>query len=253
MNDTDGPEWVACAKRVRALFAGEIIADSKRTCLLREAGRVPVYFFPQQDVCMRALAPQRRGERRHARYGAMTFWSIVVGDNRAENAALAYPESGRDTPDMRGYIAFDWNAMERWYEEDEEVFVHAHDPFKRIDVLLSSRHVRIEIGGQVVAESRRPLLLFETGLPVRYYIPKLDVCLERLLDSAQSSRCPYKGEARYYAVNLGGGNMDIAWYYPFPLNAVSAIANRVCFFQERVDAFYVDGEAVAKPRTPWSL
>jgi uncharacterized protein (DUF427 family) len=133
------------------------------------------------------------------------------------------------------------------------VYVHPRDPYKRVDVLHSSRHVRVIVAGELVAETRRPSLLFETGLPTRYYIPRADVRMDLLVPTETETRCPYKGLATYYAVHIGPTVVrDIAWYYRHPIPECSKIENLVCFFNERVDALYVDGELQPKPRTLWS-
>jgi uncharacterized protein (DUF427 family) len=143
--------------------------------------------------------------------------------------------------------------MDRWLEEDDEVWVHPRDPYHRVDVLNSSRHVQVKIGGEIVADTRRPRLLFETGLPTRYYFPKVDVRLDLLADSDTASRCPYKGVASYYSAQVGNQVIqDAAWYYQLPIPECPKIENMICFFDERVEAILVDGEALPRPTTPWS-
>jgi uncharacterized protein (DUF427 family) len=142
--------------------------------------------------------------------------------------------------------------MDAWFEEDDEVYVHARDPYKRVDVLHSSRPVRVVVGGEVVAETRRPWLLFETGLPTRYYLSKADVRMDWLVPSDTETRCPYKGLASYYSVLIGSTLVrDIAWCYRHPIPECSKIENLICFFNERVD-LYVDAALQPKPRTRWS-
>ena len=141
------------------------------------------------------------------------------------------------------------NRIDLWYEE---VFVHARDPYHRVDVLESSRHVRVSVGGEVVAETARPKILFETGLPPRYYIPPEDVRQEVLTGSEKETQCPYKGVASYYSVEAGGERVeDLVWYYPEPIAAVEGIRGHLCFFNEKVD-LEVDGEAQERPQTQWS-
>jgi len=245
-------ELVPSPKWLRVFFGGEVIADSRRVILLREKGQLPVYYFPQQDVRMdRLLASDLKPYRPPK--GVASHWSVQVGERIAENAAWGYLAPEPVCADLKGYIAFDWNAMDAWFEEDEEVFVHARDPYKRIDVIHSSRHVRVVVAGETVAETRRPALLFETGLPTRYYIPKMDVRMDLLVPSETHTGCAYKGRASYYSVQVGETLVeDIAWYYPFPNPEVGKIQNLVCFFNERVDALFVDGELMPKPKTPWS-
>lgn len=144
--------------------------------------------------------------------------------------------------------------MDAWFEEDDEVYVHPRDPYKRVDVLHSSRHVRVVVLGELVAETRRPSLLFETGLPTRYYVPKADVRMDRLVPSETETRCPYKGLATYHSVRVGATVVgDVAWCYRHPIPECSKIENLVCFFNERVDALYVDGALQPRPQTRWSV
>jgi uncharacterized protein (DUF427 family) len=240
------PRWV----RVR--FGGQYVADSRRVMLFRETGRLPVYYFPQADVRMDLLTPA--GEASGGDYkGPMKYWNVKVGEREAPQAAWMHPQPAAGAPPLNGYVAFEWGKMESWFEEDDEVFVHPRDPYKRIDVAHSSRHVQVVVAGETVADTRRPRLLFETGLPTRYYIPKADVRLDLLAPSDTHTRCPYKGVASYYSVKVGDTVVpDIAWYYPLPIPECPKIENLICFYNERVDALIVDGETQAKPQTPWS-
>ena len=240
------PRWV------RVMLNGQVIADSKRMRLLYEPGYLPVYYFPKQDVRMEYLIQTEHHE--HSRLiGDAAYWSVKVGVKQANHAAWTYLQPMPHAAPLKDYIAFDWDQMDAWFEEDEEVYVHARDPYKRIDALRSSRHVKVVIAGQKIADSHRPLLLFETGLPTRYYVPKVDVRMDLLIPSDTKTRCPYKGVANYYSV--GGGNKlvkDIAWYYPYPVPECPRIENLVCFYNERVEALYVDEELQPKPNTKWS-
>jgi uncharacterized protein (DUF427 family) len=239
-------------KRVRAFFNAVAVADSRRVMLLREHGHIPVYYFPRADVRMDLMTPTDR--HTHCPYkGDASYWTIRVGDRVAENAVWGYPTPlSADAPDLSDYVTFYWDRMDHWFEEDEEVFVHARDPYKRIDILPSSRHVRVVISGETVAESTRPMILLETGMPVRYYLPPTDVRMDLLRPSEVVTRCPYKGEAHYYSVEaIGDTAQDIAWYYRYPVTESAKIAGYVCFFNEKVD-LYVDGELQTRPRTRWS-
>ncbi|MFV1959894.1 MAG: DUF427 domain-containing protein, partial [Planctomycetota bacterium] len=164
-----------------------------------------------------------------------------------------YEDPFDEVEGLRDHVAFYWDGMDRWLEEDEEVFVHARDPHKRIDTVASERPVRVVVGGETVAETTRALYLFETGLPTRYYIPWEDVRMDPLKPSARESACPYKGTANYWSVRAGEGRFeDLVWYYADPLPEVGRIKDYLCFFNERVDAIYVDGTLVPKVKTPWS-
>jgi uncharacterized protein (DUF427 family) len=179
---------------------------------------------------------------------------VRVGDRAAEHAAWGYPAPPADRLGLRDHVAFEWPKMDAWFEEDDEVYVHARDPYKRVDVLHSSRHVRVVVAGEVVCDTRRPTLLFETGLPTRYYVPKTDVRMDLLEPTETETRCPYKGLASYYSVRIGSTVVrDIAWCYRHPIPECGKIENLVCFFDERVDAVYVDGQLEPRPRTRWSV
>ena len=238
------PRWV------RVKFGGDIIADSRRVLLLRQygPGRLPTYFFPLQDVQQEALTPGSPPEPD----GEVVFWSVQAGGEEAQNAAWAYRDPAGPLADLRDHISFSWRKMDAWYEEDEQVFVHARDPYKRVDVMASSRRVRIEVEGQIIAESSRPFLLFETHLPTRYYLPQEDVRMDLLKPSDLVTRCPYKGSAVYWNLKLGDRAWpNIVWSYPEPIPENPKIRKLMCFFNEQID-LYVDGELQERPLTPWS-
>src|SRR2546421_4158119 len=247
---SDDLEVEPTQRRVRTLFAGTTVADSRSVILMIEKRRLPVYYFPIKDVREELLIPTNY-KSMHAGKGEATFFSVKVGDRLAEKAAWRYLTPER--AELKDYVAFYWDKMDAWFEEDDEVFVHPRDPYHRVDVLNSSRHVKIVVGGEVVAETRRPRLLFETSLPVRYYIPMLDVRMDLLESSDTISRCPYKGVASYWSVRLGGTlHADLAWSYRSPIPECPKIENLIAFFNERVD-LDIDEERVQRPQTPWSV
>jgi uncharacterized protein (DUF427 family) len=142
--------------------------------------------------------------------------------------------------------------MEAWFEEDEQVFTHPRSPYTRVDILDSSRHVQVEVAGVTVADSTRPRVLFETGLPPRFYLPKLDLRLDLLEPSDKVTHCPYKGQARYWSVRAGAAvHPDLAWSYPTPLPESQRIAGLVTFYDEKVDVF-LDGVRQDRPDSPFS-
>jgi uncharacterized protein (DUF427 family) len=238
-------------RRVRVFVAGQPIADSSRTMYLFETGHLPVYYFPRQDVRFDLLEPTDHRTRCPFK-GDASYYSIVVGDRRVQNAVWAYPEPLRSVAEIADYVAFYWDSADAWYEEDDEVFRHPRDPYHRVDVLNSSRHVQVLIGDVIVADSRRPRLLFETGLPVRYYLPKLDVRQDLLVPSATRTRCPYKGEAVYWSAAVGGTRLeDVVWSYPAPIPEAPKLENLLAFFNEKVD-LVVDGVRQERPVTRWS-
>ena len=237
------------AKRVRAFLGGEPVFDTTRPVLVWEGPHLPVYYVPAADVRAGLLVPSDHAERSPSR-GVARFWSVRVGDRLAENAARQYPDSPIE--EIRGLIRFEWGAMDAWFEEDEEVFTHARDPHHRVDVLRSSRHVEVVVNGVVVADSHRPTLLFETGLPVRYYLPLTDVRTDLLRFSSSSSGCPYKGTASYWSLEAGGERLeDVVWTYPSPLPEGARIAGLASFYNEKVDIL-VDGELQERPGSPFA-
>ena len=239
-------------RRVRVILGDATIADSKHVMLLREAKRLPVYYFPKADV--RTDLMQSTGHTTRCPYkGEASYWTVKVGDRAADNAAWSYLNPAPECAAIKGYVAFEWGKTDKWLEEDEEIFVHPRDPYKRVDVLKSSRHVRALVGGESVAETRRPRLLFETNHPVRYYIPADDVRMELLEPSATTTRCPYKGIASYWSVRIGNKLFsDLVWSYQEPIPECPKIKGLFCFFQEREAVIYVDGEQVPVPQTHWS-
>ena len=251
----DSGHWIHVSespRHVRVFFGGEAIANSKRVKLVREPEVLPAYYFPKEDVRTELFVPSRYNTSCPQK-GEASYWSIRSGNKSAENAAWSYLTPSLPAAGIKDYFAFDWVQMDKWMEEDEEIFKHARDPFKRVDALPSKRHVRVVIDGQTVAETRRPHLLFETNHPVRYYLPQEDVRMDLLTASATTSRCPYKGPASYWSVNIGGEMFaDLVWGYMEPIPECPKIKGLLCFFHERGCDIYVDGELVAQPKTKWA-
>jgi uncharacterized protein (DUF427 family) len=231
-------------RRVRVKLNGEFIADSTRAVLLRETGHQPVYYFPPEDVRQDLLEPTDLHTRCPYK-GEASYWTVRVGEKVAENVMWGYQDPLEEREDIRGYRAFYWAKMDAWYEEEEQIFNHPRDPYHRVDVLESSRHIRVEIGGQTVAESRRPRLLFETGLPTRYYLPVEDVRMDLLEATETTSVCPYKGQASYWRLAADPAGRDVAWSYLNPIAECPRIKGLIAFYNDRVDAFQVDGSALA--------
>ncbi|MBL28525.1 MAG: hypothetical protein CMM50_13345 [Rhodospirillaceae bacterium] len=232
-------EIVPTAKRVRVMFGGETVADSTGVLIIRETRHMPVYYFPPEDVRRDLLSPT--DHHTHCPYkGDASYWTVRAGGHEAENAVWSYPEPLSDVAGLSGYLAFYWDRMDAWYEEDEQVFVHPRDPFVRIDVLESRRRVRVVLGGETVADTTHALFLFETGHRPRYYIPTEDVRTDLLHLSSKRTGCPYKGFARYWSVSAGGRVFeDVVWSYPDPSREVARIKERLCFYEERVDSVLV--------------
>lgn len=215
-------------KRVRALFGGETIVDTEGARFLHETRILPVYYVPRADVRFDLL--EESDHSTHCPFkGDARYWSVRVGDRVAENAVWGYDEVVPGAPDLTGYVAVYFEKMDRWLEEDDEVVGHPRDPFHRVDVHPASKVVRVLVNGDVVAESDRPMLLFETGFPVRYYLPLADWRADALEPSAKTSICPYKGVANYYSVRTGSGTVeDLAWTYRAPFDESARIKDHVC-------------------------
>ncbi|NKX56423.1 DUF427 domain-containing protein [Arthrobacter mobilis] len=246
--ETPAPVVEATPRRIRVRLGDRLVADSSRALLLIQYGehRLPTYYLPAGDVLAGALAEEAPGPR-----GERT-WTVRAGGRQAAGAARAHPDPSGVFAPLAGHITFSWRQLE-WYEEDERVFVHARDPYKRVDTLRSSRRVQVSAGGQVVADSIRPLLLFETHLPTRYYLPFEDVRTGLLEASDTVTACPYKGQARYWSLRAGDTFVrDAAWSYPDPVPENPKIRGLVCFFNERVD-LDVDGVRLQRPITAWSV
>lgn len=243
--------FVSPTRQVRVQFGREIVASSKDVMLLRESPIELHYFFPKEHVKMELL--EKSDHTTHSGYkGDAIYWHVKVGDRVAENAAWTYESAPEGRPDVSDYIAFDWDKMDAWFEEAEQVFGHPRDPFHRIDIIASTRHVKVEVDGVSVADSVRPYVLFETGLPARYYIPAEDVETQYLTPTDSTSRCPYKGLASYWSVQTNGEiHEDIVWAYPEALPESHRLPGTLCFYNEKVD-IYVDGELEERPQTPWS-
>jgi uncharacterized protein (DUF427 family) len=244
------PRWMHSPKRIRVLFNGQTVADSTNAHLLREGGP-PVYYFPEADVRMDLLANSTFTKDSPIR-GNASYFSLTVDGRTSEDAAYTYREPVETAEFLRSYVVLDWSKMDAWFEEKEEVFVHARDPFKRIDTVKTDRHIQIVVNGETVADSTGSVMLLEPGHPVRYYLPMADVRPEVLRPSETVSRCPYKGAANYFSIAAGGQVLaDAAWEYRYPTPESGKVMGMLCFFNERVDAIIVDGEELAKPLTNW--
>jgi uncharacterized protein (DUF427 family) len=236
------------AKRVRAFLGGEVVADTSRPVLVWEVPYYPAYYVPLADV-RAGLSPDGGSVHSPSRGDARTY-TVRAGDAEAPGAALRYEDSPIE--ELHDLVRLDWHAMDAWFEEDEEVFTHPRDPYTRVDILASSRHIRVEVGGVTVAESASPRLLFETGLPVRYYLPKPHVRLDLLVPSDTVSHCPYKGRAEWWSVRAPDGvHDDLAWSYATPLPESQKIAGLIAFLDEKVDV-YVGGALQERPSTKFS-
>jgi uncharacterized protein (DUF427 family) len=236
-----------CAKRVRAVLGEEVVADSSSTLLVWEVPYYPTYYFPPSDVRTDILVATGESKRSPSR-GSATQYEVKAGDS----GGAAYSFHDSSMPELTDRYVLVWNTMDHWYEEDEEVFVHARDPHTRVDILPSSRRVRVEVDGVTVADSTNGRFLFETGLPARYYLPKTDVRMDLLTPTDKVTACPYKGTARYWSVTAGEAVYpDVVWAYDDPLPESERIAGMVCFYNEKADIF-VDEVLQERPQTKFS-
>ena len=240
----DGVHIELSPRRVRAYFDNKLLADSERVLLVYETKRPPVYWFPIEDVRMDTLSVKEpvtgAGMRK-------LHWRSDTGGRVADNLAWSLANPTGDLAPLEGHIAFYWNAVDAWFEEDEQVYVHPRDPYTRVDTVHSSRNVRVEVEGQVIAETNRPVVLYETGLPTRYYSPKIDVRMDLLEPTGTHTSCPYTGDASYWTLRLGDKTYeDFVWGYPRPIPEIPKIENLLCFYNEKVD-LYVDGVLQERP------
>ena len=235
-------------RRIRAFLGGEKVLDTSRALYVWEWPNYPQYYVPLADVRQDLLDPE--GHTQQTGRGVVEVRGLRVGDLHRPRAARVLAES--PIAGLSGTVRFDWAAMDAWFEEDEQVFTHPRDPYTRVDILPSSRHVRVEVDGVTIAESSSPRLLFETGLPVRYYLPKTHVRLDLLIPTDTVSHCPYKGQAEYWAVRAGDTvQEDLAWSYRTPLPESQKIAGLIALYNEKVD-IYVDGALQPRPTTKFS-
>lgn len=235
-------------KRVRGILGGQLVFDTRAPVLVWEVPYYPAYYIPLPDV-KATLVPASRREASPSR-GEAEYLDVQVDGRTAREAAWRYPASPLEG--LRTLVRFEWSALDEWLEEDEPIYVHPRDPYKRVDVLASSRHVEVVVKGVKVADSRQPRILFETGLPPRYYLPLADVRFDLLVPSPTATHCPYKGTATYWSLRVEGQVLeDFVWMYRAPLPESQKIAGLVAFYNEKVD-LYVDGALQERPKTPFS-
>lgn len=253
-------------KWIRATVDTRTVVDTRRALLVWEPRRVVgSYAVPEEHVAGHLVPVEEAGAVERpvtmedgppvldpsspfvAHTAPGTPLTIRTPDGDLPAAAFR-PED----EDLAGYVVLDWDAFTQWYEEDEAVVGHPHDPFDRIDCLRSSRHVQIAHEDVTLADTTRATLLFETPLPMRFYIPREDVAMDLLEPSAMRTVCAYKGRASYWSAQVGGALLpDIAWSYEDPLHDAVPVRNLIAFFTERLD-LTLDGQAQPRPRTPWA-
>ncbi|MGI8876124.1 MAG: DUF427 domain-containing protein [Egibacteraceae bacterium] len=233
-------------RRIRAFLGGELVLDSLRAMLLHESNLMGALYVPREDV-LAALTPTEHTT--HCPFkGDASYLDVAAGGQTGENAVWGYLQPQPEASWLEGYVAFYWGRMDAWFDEDEETAGHPRDPYARIDVRRTSRPVELRLRGEVVAETRRALLLSEGHLPNRFYMPRDDVPAELLEVSATHTYCPYKGVASYLAV---AGVADGAYYYPAPYDGVTLLRDHLAFHGDGLEV-RVDGEPVETGMPPRS-
>jgi uncharacterized protein (DUF427 family) len=244
ISETDHVE--PAPRRVRAELGGRVVIDTLRALYLWEWPSYPQYLIPSADVDPEALV--LAGTTHRLSRGTVTDVGLKVGELERMPAGRRYEESR--IPELAGHVRFEWAALDAWFEEDEEVFVHPRNPYVRVDALRSSRRVRVEKDGVVLADSPAPVMVFETGLPARFYLDRSAVDFSHLVATDTVTACPYKGRtSAYWSVRTGAGEYsDLAWSYDFPTRQLLPIAGLVAFYDEQVDVF-LDGVHRPRPTT----
>lgn len=235
-------------RRIRGSLGSETVFDTTRALYVWEWAHYPQYYIPIGDVRRDLLVQE--GAHGSSR-GPVEVYGLGVKDIHRPHAARLLTDSPVDG--LTGTVRFEWAALDAWFEEDERVFVHPRDPYSRVDAVRSTRTVRVELEGVVLAESSAPVMVFETGLPTRYYLNRTELHLAHLVPSDTGTECPYKGTtSAYWSVRVGETVYpDLAWCYDFPTRALLPIAGLVAFYNEKVD-IVLDGQPLTRPSTPFS-
>jgi len=236
-------------RRIRAWLAGELVLDTTHALYVWESPVYPQYYVPLDDVRRELLVAE--GHTQASSRGNVELYALAVGEVKRPRAAKMLEDSPLER--LSGTVRFDWGSLDAWFEEDEQVFVHPRSPYVRVDAIRSTRHVRVELEGVLLGESSSPVMLFETGLPPRYYLNRTEVNFDQLIPTSTVTACPYKGTtSAYWSAKVGETlHGDIAWAYDFPSAAMLPIAGLVAFYNERVD-LSVDGRRFRRPTTHFS-
>jgi uncharacterized protein (DUF427 family) len=239
----------SCGRRVRATLGGQVVFDTLHARYVWEWPYYPLYYIPWADVNPDYVTDEQHPQTDHR--GSVRLFGLSVGDVVRPSAVRVYDDSKIEG--LSGTARFEWSALDSWFEEDEQIFVHPRSPYARVDAQRSTRSVRVEIDGVVLAESSSPVMVFETGLPTRYYLNRTEVNFSLLAASDTVTSCPYKGTTTGYWSFTGGTEVvaDLAWTYDFPTRQLLPIAGLICFYNEKVDTF-VDGELLERPATHFS-
>jgi uncharacterized protein (DUF427 family) len=223
-------------RRMRVRFGGNWIADSEDVVLLHEPGRYPVAYFPLSDITADVLQPSDHTTR-HRDLGLSSWYTVRSGEHSRPRAAWQHSELPGYASELKGRIAFAWRAMDAFYEEDERIVGHAADPYHRIDIRQTSRHLVVRHGDQVIADTTRPLALYESGFAPRWYLPRADVDQAALTPAEGQTFCPYKGLCSYY--DIGDAHRS-AWSYEDAWTEVRRVSGLVSFEPDKIEV-YLDG------------
>jgi uncharacterized protein (DUF427 family) len=236
-------------RRIRGYIDHELVIDTTAALYVWEVVYYPAFYIPKADITAEFLIDEAHSEK--LRRGPAQRFGLKVGDFSRPASAHVYGDDALEG--LSGFARIDWTAIDSWFEEDEEIFVHPRSPYTRTDALRSSRKVRIELDGVVLAQSDCSVMLFETGLPTRYYLDRTALNFDHLVESDTVTECPYKGTTTgYWSVKLGDAlHQDLAWSYDFPRRDVLPIAGMVAFYNEKVDIF-IDGEKLERAKTKFS-
>lgn len=238
------PQTVAGDKWIRGLLNGQVVVDSRNYLNVWEIPYWPWWFFHREDIrgtLVQRSAPKMMDELPE---GAVAH-DLTCDGVTLPGVARSYPNH----PVLKDWVGINFDALDHWFEEDVEVFVHPRSPYTRIDALGSSRHVVVSLEGVELANSQKPTVLFETGAPARFYLPMTDVRLDLLIENSRRSSCPYKGDSAFFDARVNSETIaDIAWTYVLPRPESTPIAGLICFFNEIVD-IDIDGERQPRPRS----
>ena len=223
-------------RRLRVKFAEEWIADSEGVLVLHEPGRYPVAYFPLADVRPGVLVGEKPNTRTPT-FGDTEWFTVTVGDRRATRGAWQYTALPDYASELRGRVAFTWRAMDAFYEEDDRIVGHAADQYHRNDIRQSSRHLVVKDGARIVADTKRPLVLYESGFAPRWYVPRQDIDENALIPAEGQTFCPYKGLASYYDI---GERKRAAWSYLRAWPEVARVSNFLSFEPDVIDVFLDD-------------
>jgi uncharacterized protein (DUF427 family) len=234
-------------RRIRATLGAVTVLDTIRALYVWEVPYYPQYYVPLADIRSGVLVPE--GHTQHSPFGRVEVHGLRLGEVYRPRAAKVVTEPA--VAGLADAVRFDWAALDAWFEEDEQVFVHPRNPYVRVDALRSTRRVRVELEGVVLADTTSPVMVFETGLPTRYYLNRTDVRFEHLAATETVTACPYKGTTSgYWSAQVGDQvHRDVAWAYDFPTRQLLPIAGLIAFYNEKVD-IELDGHRVQRPDTP---